>query len=120
MTDSDKKIILQKKNISDFEKIYNLSNYGKGSNNYYINLESKQSNNSFNTFLFYVIANDYSDIMAVKIDTEDFQEFPLLSEIKLLLDISTISFYDKVVMEYDIEWKYETIEARGYELPILK
>ena len=115
LTDSDKKIILQKKNISDFEKIYNLSNYGKGSNNYYINLESKQSNNSFNTFLFYVIANDYSDIMTVKIDTEDFQEFPLLSEIKLLLDISTISLYDKVVMEYDIEWKYETIDARGYD-----
>ena len=53
--------------------------------------------------------------MTVKINTEDFQEFPIVSQIKLLLDISSVKLYDKLVLEYDIEWKYEIIDARGYE-----
>ena len=53
--------------------------------------------------------------MPVKINTEYFQEFPLFSEIYLLLDISTIGFYDKLVLEYDIEWKNENIIALGYK-----
>ena len=99
-----------KKNSSDFEQIYDLRKYQYVQ----INLELEQSSNSFNSFFIYIIAYSYPNIIPVEINSQYFVEYPLISEINLLLDISTIEKNEKLIIEYDYSWINELIKAEGY------
>ena len=103
-------IISVKKNSSDFEQIYDLRKYQYVQ----INLELEQSSNSFNSFFIYIIAYSYPNIIPVEINSQYFVEYPLISEINLLLDISTIEKNEKLIIEYDYSWINELIKAEGY------
>ena len=100
-------IISVKKNSSDFEQIYDLRKYQYVQ----INLELEQSSNSFNSFFIYIIAYSYPNIIPVEINSQYFVEYPLISEINLLLDISTIEKNEKLIIEYDYSWINELIKA---------
>ena len=115
LTDSNKKIILQKKNADDFEKKIDLREYATSYGYFYINIELKQNDNSYNSFLFYILAGDYP-IVPLTINTKTFQEFMIFSDIDLLLDVSNFKKNDKLILEYSVDWKYETIIAQGYDI----
>ena len=83
LTDLNKKIILQKTNTDDFEQKIELREYATSYGYFYINIELKQNNNSYNSFLFYILAYDYP-IVPLTINTKVFQEFMIFSDIDLL------------------------------------
>ena len=112
LTNGINNIIFQKKNGFDFEEFVDLSQYKDSF--YRINIELKQNDDSYNSFLFYIYAYDYPGV-PLTINTTEFHEFMIFSDIDLLLDVSTIKKNDKLIIEHSIEWISQTIIAQGYD-----
>jgi hypothetical protein len=79
----------------------------------YIKLENRFRNN--NILCFFVTLSNYSNMLPVEINTENFQDFPSFKGINLLLDMSKIKKNYKMMVEYDSKWKNEKFIIEGYD-----
>lgn len=70
---------------------------------------------SYNSFSFFITLSNYSNIIPVEINTENFQEIPSFSGINLLLDMSTINKNHRMLVEYEGKWEFDTFKVEGYD-----
>ena len=96
-----------------FEDYYELQEKYR----YFINLtltSSSQNNGDFNKIYFYLLQTDNNNPIISLDESENFQEFPVLKELNLLLHV-TIQRYYKLYIEYNWEYSLEdSIKVYGY------
>ena len=87
-----------------FEDYYELQE----KNRYYINLTltSSSQNNDINKIYFYLLQTDNNDPIISLEDSKEFQEFPVLNELKILIYIRIARYY-KLYIEYNWEYSLE-------------
>ena len=107
--------IFEEKNnepIYSIKKSGSIENYLELKNNcsYFINLTfiSTYKYTTIKDFTFYFAqSNYYNKIIPAEINTEYFQEFPVLLQTKILLDLTTIEKGNKMLIEYDRLYSYD-------------
>ena len=82
---------------------------------YSIYLKLEELYRGINIIDFFITLSNYSNMLPVEINTENFQYFPSFTGINLLLDMSNIIKNYKMQVEYNGKWKYEKFIVEGYD-----
>ena len=103
---------------------YNNIKYEKNISEYFENYVELQKDSSYLIYLtltgtslyLYFAQSDYSKIIPAEINTEYFKEFPVLKEVNILLDMSSIKKGNQM-MVLTSEWydKEDSLSAYGYD-----
>ena len=94
-------------NSGYFENYYELKN----DNSYKINLQLFYPEG----FTFYFSQSNYIKIFKCEINKENFQQFPIISETKILLDMTSIYSNYKMLIEYEAEFSTDLVKIYGYD-----
>ena len=87
-------------------------------NGYSYSIKLTLYGNGYYRKYFYISQSNYFQVIfQVDINTEYYQQFPVLKETKLLLDLTTIEKNYKMLIEYDNDYaKENSIKAYGYNI----
>ena len=114
LTENDINVIYQETDFNSIKKILEL----KKESSYSFRIKLRSDNldyEQFNSFWFYIIPTDYPNIIPINVNSDAFQELPILSNIYLVIDLSIIKDRHKMLVEYSKEWYNQEIYIEGYE-----
>jgi len=84
----------------------------KKNTTYYFNFSLFYSSSS--KFYLYLMESNYSKIIEITKNKKDFDYLPVINEIYILIDVSSISDGNKITFEYNYEWFYVNFRASGF------
>ena len=81
---------------------------------YYFNFSLFYKSASNSMYFLYLMKSNYSKIIEVTKNKLDFDYFPVIDGLYLLLDVSSTPKGSKIIFEYYDAWSYKEFEADGF------
>ena len=108
ITNKDTNKVELSKTECTFAESFKLSKYY----NYYLNFSLIYSFHSM--AYLYIIRSNYSTLIEVEKNKDDFEILPVINEIKIILDVSSMENGHKIAFEYDYNWFDQIFKAEGF------
>jgi len=109
ITDKDYNNTIYRKDDDDFEDVVALEE----NHTYYLNYSLVYTPYN-NLFFIYLLQTNYTKLINPQKNNKEFDDFPVIRGLNILLDTSSTPRRHKLYFEYSSEWYYKTFTAYGY------